>query len=206
MEPSFKIEIKGSSNVDVTLTVKPTGLVIETAPSKPRRKPQIAPSSLEGVIPNTEAVAQSDSDPAEASPRPRRPRPIIALPTRFTAVEVAEMNDFEIVAHFKRITKCDTLTCTHCKGHRPLVPFWINSIRGRCLKTGISVDMKLPKTCDAQQARNHACNPVNNPAYQSLRSENTSESEKQAAIETRLDQIKQIGLVPHPNKYKPKNE
>lgn len=136
--------------------------------------------------------------------RRRRVRVVIEPePMEYKPEQIKEMNDFELAKHFMRITGCKELHCNHCKGCKPIVPNWIQSIRKRCMKKdGLWSGMKVPKTCDAQQARNSTCNPINNPTYSKLRSYKFTEEEKQHAIENREKNIKLIGLEPKPYRYK----
>lgn len=180
--------------------------------------------SLEAAVPEPEVVVVEVEVvevelESESESEPIQPKKLYATPALqamfelaqeeplkqmvYKPQEIAEMNDFELASHFIRITGCKELHCNHCKGCKPIVPNWMQSIRKRCMKKdGLSKSMKLPKTCDSQQARNSTCNPINNPTYSKLRSYKFTEEEKQQAIENREKNIKLIGLEPKPYRYK----
>ena len=131
------------------------------SPPKPKKTLRILDASEEQTIP-------------VAKPKLRIPYACEETmePTSYAPNEIAMMNDYTLCAEFIRLTGRQTLSCSHCKGERPILTNWMASIRKRCMKKeGLSATMKLPKTCDEQQARNMVCNPVNNPAYSKLRSE-----------------------------------
>ncbi len=130
------------------------------------------------------------------------PPPLPEEKSYFSPDEIKAMNNHVLAKHFIRITGCSTLSCTHCKGAKPIVPYWMESIRTRCEKKGLSVDIKLPKTCDQQQSRNKSCNPFNNPAYSKLRSGKLTEEEKVDTIAEREENLLSIGLTPKPYRYR----
>ena len=87
--------------------------------------------------------------------------------------ECKQMDDTQRVEEFSRITGHYTLGCTHC-GNRNAIPKhtsiaerWVNTIRAHTSKHGMYYGMPLPKTCDAQRARNAIQNPITNKYYDS---------------------------------------
>ena len=81
---------------------------------------------------------------------------------------VVAMNDHQLIAEFIRLFNKKELPCTHCNGETHITN-WVHSIRKRAMRNGLTASMKIPKTCDEQQARNMISNPVNNPVYARLR-------------------------------------
>ena len=200
------IEVK---TADTTVTFS---ICASIAPLK-RKKPLVAPIRI-----NLQAFI------IEAAPKRIRPK-IAAIPTAptaptaptvptatntpsvelnsYTPAEVDAMDDYELAKEFIRITGCYELSCTHCKGARPIVPFWMASIRKRCMKkSGLCASMAVPLTCDAQQSRNASCNPINNPIYSKLRSNKINNEDKIAAIKLREESLDAIGLAGCPYRYK----
>ncbi len=183
-----------------------------TVVKKRARRPPIAPALP--LLPPSPVLSDTDEEvtitkTTTVTKRYRRP-PIapIVKPTEYSPEEVARMNDYELAEAWILITGCTHLSCTHCKGERPIVPYWINSIRKRCMKKtwagskgGLHKDTILPSTCDAQQARNSTCNPINNPAYSKLRSAKTDETEKKEVVKQREAGLKAIGLKPRSYKH-----
>ena len=119
--------------------------------------------------------------------------------------EVKEMDDFTLTREFIRITGYERLNCKHCK-HGTALDNWIVSIRKRCLKKeGLSVKMKIPKTCDQQQAVNMMRNPVNNKVYPIMRASTIyweDETTKAAAMNRKGVLFNEIGVDVRPYKYK----
>lgn len=126
---------------------------------------------------------------------------IIKKRTSYTAEEVSTMDDYILCSEFMRITGKKSLSCKHCNGEKPILTNWMVSIRKRCMKDGLSVTMKVPKTCDKQQARNMVCNPVNNPAYSKLRNETVKNDEKKIIIKERQEKLKKVGIQTRPYRY-----
>lgn len=161
-----------------------------TRPPAPEQLPKPAPELLKNPARqrnkklNIELIVEEDT-----------------LPEKFTPDEVKRMRDDEIIAHFIRITGKEELSCSCCKKSKKIVPNWVNTIRRRCSKEGISTNIKLPKTCDKTLARNDACNPINNPAYSKLRSTKSTIDQKICALRERQEKIREIGLESCPRKY-----
>ncbi len=172
--------------------------------------------------PVAEPVAEPESEQEPMTPEPE-PKKVYATPALQALFELAQeepiqqmeykphqiavMTDVELASHFTRITGYKELSCKCCKGSRPILSNWIQSIRKRCMKKdGLWFGMNLPKTCDKQQSRNSKnnpiYNPINNPAYLKIRSFKFTEEEKQDAIMKREELIKQIGVEPKPYRYK----
>jgi len=120
---------------------------------------------------------------------------------------VAAMNDHQLIAEFIRIFNKKELHCAHCKGSTHITN-WVHSIRKRAMRNGLTPDMKLPKTCDDQQARNMISNPVNNPVYAQLRPLYAAAPEKGICpvcviecIQQRKDGLAAVGIIAKPYKY-----
>ena len=118
----------------------------------------------------------------------------------FSREEIENMNNYELLAHFKRITQQDTLECTHCKRPKTL-DYWIHSIRKRCMKNGLYSEMNLPKTCDERQALNSICNPINNKVYRVLRNPASTDRRKQAYINAKEVCFEKIDMTVRDSKY-----
>jgi hypothetical protein len=127
-----------------------------------------------------------------------------ALPNSYSSDDVIAMSDEELAHHFTRITGVTHLCCAHCSPReKPIYPYWVNSIRKRCIKMkGLTSEIKLPKTCDDQQKRNVISNPINNPAYAMLRSEPDTKT-KNRVIKLRTEGLKKIGIETKPYRYVP---
>jgi hypothetical protein len=125
-----------------------------------------------------------------------------ALPNSYSSDDVIAMSDEELAHHFTRITGVTHLCCAHCSPReKPIYPYWVNSIRKRCIKMkGLTSEIKLPKTCDDQQKRNAISNPINNPAYAMLRSEPDTKT-KNRVIKLRTEGLKKIGIATKPYRY-----
>jgi len=141
---------------------------------------------------------------------PKRKKPVVAPITENTYYpeDIALMNDYELANIWIQITGRTHLSCKHCNGEKPIVPYWINSIRKRCMKKtwagskgGLHKDIIVPSTCDAMQSRNYICNPVNNPVYSKLRSVNINNDSKKDAIKKRETELAAIGLKTKSYKY-----
>ena len=167
--------------------------IIEAAPK--RIRPKIAAIPTAPTAPTAPTVPTATNTPS------------VEL-NSYTPAEVDAMDDYELAKEFIRITGCYELSCTHCKGARPIVPFWMASIRKRCMKkSGLCASMAVPLTCDAQQSRNASCNPINNPIYSKLRSNKLrsnkiNNEDKIAAIKLREESLDAIGLAGCPYRYK----
>ena len=119
----------------------------------------------------------------------------------YTPEEIANMNDYQLIREFQRITGCATLFCNHCKKPTPLEN-WMHSIRKRCMKkNGLSETIQLPKTCDKQQAVNAICNPINNKVYPIFRSSEATSKQKLMCMETKKIRFEDINKVVAPYKY-----
>jgi hypothetical protein len=127
-------------------------------------------------------------------------RPCIAPKMYYTPEQVEKMDDHKLCAEFVRLTGYIQLSCTHCKGERSVDRFWMESIRKRAMKKGLSAEMTLPKTCDAMQTRNELCNPINNPAYSKLRS-GITEEEREEVIQARQSQLESISMHSRPYRH-----
>jgi len=126
---------------------------------------------------------------------------IVPKPKQYRPEEINNMDNTTLAQEFIRLTGHKTLYCKHCKGEKPIEVFWINSIRKRCMKKGLSKDMELPKTCDKQQAKNTKCNVINNPIYQKLRNQTITKKEQDSLIQQRIKKMRKIGIEPNPHKY-----
>ena len=137
-------------------------------------------------------------------------RPQIVRPVVYSPEEVQQMDDYKLCREFIRATGLTTLSCKHCgrdvndreKGReRNIYPHFMNAIRRRAEKVGLSRDMKLPKTCDGMMKRNDVCNPVNNPAYYIIHHVAADSSEIADAIERRQEGLQAIGIATRPRRY-----
>ena len=112
------------------------------------------------------------------------------------------MDQFMVLSEFIRITGKEKLPCAHCaKKEKSVLTNWTHSIYVRAMKVGLSADMKLPKTCDEMQARNRACNPVNNPVYSILRSNRCEIEVKAEAVQLRQELLQTIRIQTCPYRY-----
>jgi hypothetical protein len=158
---------------------------------------------------NKPKVAPQITDNISIDTTIKRLKPKVApYPIEFSPEDISKMNDYELTETFIRITGCIHLSCNHCKGPAPIMPYWINSIRKRCMKStwagkkgGLHRDMILPATCDAQQSRNSVCNPINNATYSKLRSTKIDNNQKIEAIKNRQYALELIGLKTRPYRY-----
>jgi hypothetical protein len=127
------------------------------------------------------------------------PKPGVAARHSYSPHEVKEMDNDQLCAEFVRLTGHTHLSCTHCR-NRSINPYWVNSIRKRAMKMGLSAEMKIPKTCDEQQSRNELCNPINNPAYSKIYRGVTDE-EKESIIQSRREQLVGISIASRPYRH-----
>lgn len=115
--------------------------------------------------------------------------------------DIENMTDCELLIHFMRITQKHKLYCNHCKRSKSL-DYWVHSIRKRCMKKdGLCSEMKLPKTCDHQQAVNSISNTVNNKVYRTLRDPNTSNDYKQQIMQAKAEFFEKLNKDVRPYKY-----
>ena len=126
-------------------------------------------------------------------------KPGVAPRHHYSPNEVKEMDDNRLCAEFVRLTCHTHLVCSCCR-KRSIDPYWINSIRKRAMKKGLSAEMSIPKTCDAQQFRNQLCNPINNPAYSKIY-RGVSEEEKESIIQSRQEQLVGISIATRPYRH-----
>ncbi len=103
------------------------------------------------------------------------------------------MSDDQLLHEFTRLTGKTVLACKHCGKREYSLDRFVTAIRTRCLKPssgGLHKDMPIPKTCDAQQAKNKASAKVNNYYYSRIRKAITDEDkmalkeEHKAALQT----------------------
>jgi len=127
------------------------------------------------------------------------PKPGVAPRHSYSPDEVKEMDDNRLCAEFVRLTGHTHLVCSCCR-KRSIDTHWIHSIRKRAMKKGLSAEMKIPKTCDAQQFRNELCNPINNPVYSKIYRGVTPE-EKESIIQSRQEQLVNISIAARPYRH-----
>jgi hypothetical protein len=153
-------------------------------------KPGVAPSVTPMKLPK----------PGVAPVAPKKlPKPGVAPRHSYSPHEVKEMDDTRLCAEFARLTGHTHLSCTHCRT-RPIELYWVNSIRKRAMKMGLSAEMKIPKTCDAQQFTNELCNPINNPAYQKIY-QGVSHETKKSIVQSRQEQLNGISIAARPYRH-----
>ena len=153
-------------------------------------KPGVAPSVTPMKLPK----------PGIAPVAPKKlPKPGVAARHSYSPHEVKEMDDNKLCAEFVRLTGHTHLSCTHCRT-RPIELYWVNSIRKRAMKMGLSAEMKIPKTCDAQQFTNELCNPINNPAYQKIY-QGVSHETKKSIVQSRQEQLNGISIAARPYRH-----
>jgi len=153
-------------------------------------KPDVAPSVTPMKLPK----------PGIAPVAPKKlPKPGVAPRHSYSPHEVKEMDDTRLCAEFARLTGHTHLSCTHCRT-RPIELYWVNSIRKRAMKMGLSAEMKIPKTCDAQQFTNELCNPINNPAYQKIY-QGVSHETKKSIVLSRQAQLISISIAARPYRH-----
>jgi hypothetical protein len=68
-------------------------------------------------------------------------------------------------------------------------------------KEGLCSKMKLPKTCDHQQAVNSISNSINNEVYRTLRDPNTSNMYKEQMMLAKAEIFKKLNKEVRPYKY-----
>lgn len=108
--------------------------------------------------------------PTEAVNAVKPSKPTVGV-MAWSKEECQAMDDAYRVKEFIRITGHITLGCTHCGNrngnprHTSIEERWVDSIRTHTSKHGIYSGMPLPKTCDAQRARNAIQNPISNKIY-----------------------------------------
>ncbi len=119
----------------------------------------------------------------------------------YSPEEIENMTDYELLIHFTRITQQHKLYCSHCHRNKSL-EYWVHSIRKRCMKNGgLCSNMKLPKTCDHQQAVNSISNTINNKVYRTLRDPNTSNRYKQQVMQEKAELFEKLNKEVRPYKY-----
>jgi hypothetical protein len=119
----------------------------------------------------------------------------------YSPEEIENMTDCELLIHFMRITQKHKLYCSHCHRNKSL-DYWMHSIRKRCMKKdGLCSEMKLPKTCDHQQAVNSISNTINNKVYRTLRDPRTSERHKQQIMQAKAEFFDKLDKEVRPYKY-----
>lgn len=119
----------------------------------------------------------------------------------YSPEEIENMTDCELLIHFMRITQKHKLYCSHCHRNKSL-DYWVHSIRKRCMKKdGLCSEMKLPKTCDHQQAVNSISNTINNKVYRTLRDPRTSERHKQQIMQAKAEFFEKLDKEVRPYKY-----
>lgn len=161
--------------------------------------------SMEQEEQQTKQFLQIEQQVQKTKPKKNKRSPVelvvvVEEKDNYSPSEIKEMDNYELCSEFIRITGCYELSCNHCKKPTSL-DNWINSIRKRCEKKGLSKDIKVPKTCDKQQAVNSICNPINNKVYPVLRSNKTSETKKQKYLEAKQICFAKIGKDTQPHKY-----
>jgi hypothetical protein len=150
-------------------------------------KPGVAPSVTPMKLPKPCIAAK------------KLPKPGVAPRHSYSPHEVKEMDDTRLCAEFARLTGHTHLSCTHCRT-RCIELYWVNSIRKRAMKLGLSAEMKIPKTCDAQQFTNELCNPINNPAYQKIY-QGVSHETKKSIVLSRQEQLNGISIAARPYRH-----
>jgi hypothetical protein len=119
----------------------------------------------------------------------------------YSPEDIENMTDCELLIHFMRITQKHKLYCSHCHRNKSL-DYWIHSIRKRCMKKdGLCSEMKLPKTCDHQQAVNSISNTINNKVYRTLRDPKTSNRHKQQIMQAKAEFFEKLDKEVRPYKY-----
>ena len=120
----------------------------------------------------------------------------------YTPAEIKKMDSYVLCAEFSRLVLKGetTMCCTHCKKPTHLNK-WVNSIRKRCLKSGLDSNTQIPKTCDVQQAVNAIVNPINNRVYPKLRDPKLSVERKELWSQYRKIMLSKLGINVHPQKY-----
>jgi|LauGreDrversion4_2_1035121.scaffolds.fasta_scaffold02916_15 hypothetical protein len=90
-------------------------------------------------------------------------------PTCYYPHEIETLTDEQLLSEFKRITGYSHLYCSHCHKTTYIEERWLYSIRKRCTKHGLSIDMWIPSSCDRQIKQNEKSNKANNVAYSLLK-------------------------------------
>lgn len=124
----------------------------------------------------------------------------MSAPSSYSPAEVIAMTDATLIAEFRRLTGCDGLICKHCtpKKHvaRPLENFTLGIRAAASKKAGLTVDTKLPKTCNNQKKASAARNPIENPFNYRIRKA-ASEEERAALKAEKAAAIAAAGLNAH---------
>ena len=123
----------------------------------------------------------------------KRTKPKVAPISIYTSDDVKAMTDEFLLGEFTRITGYTHLSCKHCKGERPIHPYWMVSIRIRCEKYGLYSDVKVPLSCDKQTLMNKKVNYINNTAYRML-SKITDETARKNIKDERIRLLRSIGI------------
>lgn len=172
-------------------------------PAAPKKlpKPGVAPKKVPvSALPLWLAQSLAAEDMKEQpAVTPKLKRPGVAPRHSYSPNEVKEMDDNRLCVEFVRLTGHTHLVCSCCR-KRSIDTHWIHSIRKRAMKKGLSGEMPIPKTCDAQQFRNQLCNPINNPAYSKIYRGVTDE-EKESIIQSRQEQLVGISIATRPYRH-----
>jgi hypothetical protein len=90
----------------------------------------------------------------------------MSTPSSYSPTEVAAMTDATLIAEFSRLTGCTALGCKHCKKTvLPLENFTLGIRAAAMKKVGLTVETKLPKTCNNQKRASSIRNPIANKFY-----------------------------------------
>lgn len=116
------------------------------------------------------------------------PPTTMSAPSSYSPTEVAAMTDATLIAEFSRLTGCEGLICLHCTpkkpAARPLESFTLGIRAVASKKTGLTADIKLPKTCNNQKKANDARNPIENPFRQLIKK--ATDDEERAKLKEEL--------------------
>lgn len=143
---------------------------------------------------------ESDSKEKDQPKRQKVKRPQIK--TCYTAEEVKRLSDTELQICFRAIYCINALHCSHCKRSTSIDTNWLYAIRKKGEKYGLSSDVPIPKTCDKQLKKNEEVNPINNLAYNTMRSMTVSDTVKYDLLVWRKIEIEKMGIKTKPRVYK----
>jgi hypothetical protein len=113
------------------------------------------------ISPRKDHTQQPEPEPEQETEPQQEPEmyyPILQQHKMFYSPnEVRLLSDRDMCNEFLRIKEhVFLLYCTHCNKYTTL-DRWVKAIRSNCMKTGLSVNTRIPKTCDKQR---EACRKI----------------------------------------------
>jgi hypothetical protein len=155
-------------------------------PTKTKRtpkKPEVETSEVE--LPLTKVKRPLKKPDVEENP----------LPTSYHPHEIETLTDEQLLSEFKRITGYSHLYCSHCRKSTYIEERWSYSIRKRCTKHGLSIDMWIPSSCDRQLKQNEKSNKANNTAYSLLKKHSFPPEVVERIKLARRQALHEVGII-----------